>query len=113
MPQYRIFPNRDPSLKQDRFASYSSSDSLVSLGNKVAAILASLLTTVPILILRFVPSINWRLGLIVLFTFLFSSTLAFMCNPRRAELFAASAAFAAVQVVFLGSVGAGNGTVAG
>lgn len=108
--EHRKFPCRTPPHTQFRYAIYSSSSTLVSAGNKLAAISASLLTTLSILVLRFVPSINPRLGLIILFTFLFSSTLAFMCNPRRAELFGASAAFAAVRVVFVGSVGTGNGT---
>jgi hypothetical protein len=65
-------------------------------------ILASLLTNVPIIILNFLDSINVRLGLIVIFTTIFSSLLAWLSNAQRKEVFAASAAFAAVQVVSIG-----------
>ncbi|KAK9427303.1 hypothetical protein V1505DRAFT_380596 [Lipomyces doorenjongii] len=108
----RTFPPRQAS-QDAHFTIYSSSDAVISIGDKVATIVASLVTTIPIIILKFVPSINWRLGLVVIFTAVFSSTLAFMSNAKRAEVFGASAAFAAVQVVFVGSVSQGNGTSTG
>ena len=72
--------------------------------------LASLLITIPIIALRFVNSTNTRLGLIILFTFVFSFGLVVLGNARRNEVFAASAAFAAVQVVFVAGVSSGNGS---
>ncbi|OJJ72197.1 hypothetical protein ASPBRDRAFT_207437 [Aspergillus brasiliensis CBS 101740] len=100
----RNFPTRESLGNRPVFQIYSSSDDIISVGNKIATVLASLLTTIPVVVLNFISSINLRLGLIVMFTLLFSSVLAFMGNASRVEVFGASAAFAAVQVVFVGSV---------
>ncbi|GKZ22834.1 hypothetical protein AbraIFM66951_004958 [Aspergillus brasiliensis] len=100
----RNFPTRETLGNPPVFQIYSSTDDIISVGNKIATVLASLLTTIPVVVLNFISSINLRLGLIVMFTLLFSSVLAFMGNASRVEVFGASAAFAAVQVVFVGSV---------
>jgi len=53
-----------------------------------------------------------RLGSIATFTALFSISLGILTNAKRAEIFAATAAYAAVLVVFvsgdLGTSGGGN-----
>jgi tetraacyldisaccharide-1-P 4'-kinase len=54
-----------------------------------------------------------KLGWIALFTLLFAGAIPLVTNARRAEVFAACAAYAAVLVVFVsGNIGAG-GTGAG
>ena len=58
-----------------------------------------------------------KLGLIALFTVLFAAVIPLVTNARRAEVFAACAAYAAVLVVFvsgnLGGGGSGGGTGGG
>jgi len=71
--------------------------------NTLSTILASLLPTVSIFVLYFVHSPLARLGSIVLFTILFSVVLAVIAKARRVDCFAATTAFAAVLVVFVGS----------
>jgi hypothetical protein len=53
-----------------------------------------------------------RIGLMIVFTAIFSVSLAVLTEAKRAEIFAATAAFAAVEVVFIGSTSVnGTGTI--
>ncbi|KAI9685932.1 MAG: hypothetical protein M1822_004210 [Bathelium mastoideum] len=63
--------------------------------------LASLIPVASIVVLYFVSSIKLRLGVIAIFTVLLSICLAFFTSAKRAEIFALTAAFSAVQVVFV------------
>lgn len=84
----------------------------------ISTIGAPLLTTIPMFVLYFVADIAKRLGIIMGFTVLFSITsvqispvlsflsltsasLAMFSSARRIEIFAATSAFAAVQVVYV------------
>ena len=84
----------------------------------ICTIGAPLLTTIPMFMLYVVADIAKRLGIIIGFTFLFSimliqifPVLSFLCltsaslamffSARRIEIFAATSAFAAVQVVYV------------
>ncbi|KAI1390718.1 uncharacterized protein F4822DRAFT_394279 [Hypoxylon trugodes] len=61
-------------------------------------------TAVPmtsIIILYLVQSITLRLGLVCFFSIIFSTTMSLVTNARRVKVFAAAAAFASVQVVFV------------
>lgn len=71
--------------------------------------LASLLPVASIVVLTFVSSLKLRLAIIAIFTVLLSFCLAFFTSAKRAEIFALTAAFSAVQVVF---VQVGNGVQA-
>lgn len=71
--------------------------------NVLSTIFASLLCTIPIFVLYFVQSPLARLGSILAFTVLFSSVMAVIARAERVQCFAATAAFAAVLVVFVGS----------
>lgn len=51
----------------------------------------------------FVSHVLVRLGLVVVFTAVFSLALALFSNSRRVEVFMASSTFAAIQVVFVTS----------
>ena len=68
--------------------------------------LSSLFPIVAIIVLNCVKDPTVRLGLMAVFTVAFSFCLGLFSTARKAEIFSASAAFAAVQVVFIG----GNGT---
>ena len=73
----------------------------------ITTALASLLPVASIVVLTFVPSLKLRLGFIAIFTVLLSFCLAFFTSAKRAEIFALTAAFSAIQVVFV-QVGNGN-----
>jgi len=53
--------------------------------------------------LYLISSPESKLGLIAMYTLLFASSMVFCTNARRAEVFAATAAYAAVLVVFVSS----------
>jgi hypothetical protein len=72
--------------------------------NATSTIMASLLPTVSMFALYFIRDPLARMGAILAFTTLFSIVLTLFTKARRAEVFAAAAAFAAVQVVFVGQV---------
>jgi hypothetical protein len=70
---------------------------------------ASLLPVGSIVVLYWVQPMKIRLVLVACFTFSFALALACFATVKRSEVFATTAAFAAVQVVFIG----GNGNVTG
>ncbi|KAH6887024.1 hypothetical protein B0T10DRAFT_607821 [Thelonectria olida] len=76
---------------------------LTKASNLIAIIVSSTLPVLTIFVLNTLKSTTIRLGLTVLFTALFSILLAFFSLAKRAEIFAATATFAAVEVVFIGS----------
>lgn len=73
----------------------------ISMG--VGVTLASVVPSVSVLILYFVKNQIKRLGLLIVFTFIFSASLAAFTSARRIEIFSAVAAFSAVMVVFIGT----------
>ncbi|KIW64272.1 hypothetical protein PV04_09219 [Phialophora macrospora] len=75
----------------------------------LSTILASILPTVAALGIYLINNQMKRMAAIVLSTLLFSTTLTLIARPKRVEVFTASAAFAAVLVVFVGNSD-GNGT---
>ena len=71
---------------------------------------ADLLLLGAIFNLYFVPSSQKRLGLIAGYTGLFAICVGLLTNARRAEIFSACAAYAAVLVVYV-SGGLGQASV--
>ncbi|ORY72088.1 uncharacterized protein BCR38DRAFT_331613 [Pseudomassariella vexata] len=69
----------------------------------ISTVIASMLPICSIVVLYYVQSSRIQLGLTVLFCACFSSALVLMTNAKKVEIFAATAAFAAVDVVFLTS----------
>ncbi|KAL6159216.1 hypothetical protein ACJQWK_04126 [Exserohilum turcicum] len=69
----------------------------------ITSILASLIPIASIAVLYRVHSMSARLGIIAGFNVLVSVCLMALANAKRAEVFAITAAFAAIQVVFVGS----------
>ena len=67
----------------------------------VAVVLASILPVLSIVILYYVHSTNIRIGLIVVFSTLFSAVVALVSDARNVEVMAGTAAYAAVLVVFV------------
>ena len=54
-----------------------------------------------IVALNYVHSQHWRIGLIAVFTVTFAGSVGLLTNASRAEIFAATAGYAAVLVVFV------------
>ncbi|KAH0364276.1 hypothetical protein KCU65_g6898, partial [Aureobasidium melanogenum] len=71
------------------------------LSNALSSVVSSLVPTLAILVLYFVKSFLIRIILVVIFTGVFSGLLSIFTKARRIEIFSATAAFAAVVVVFV------------
>ena len=71
-------------------------------------VIAAMLLFGAIFNLYFVKSIQKRLGLIAGYTSIFALCVGFLTNARRAEIFGACAAYAAVLVVFVSGGLGGN-----
>lgn len=70
-------------------------------GNVICFLLSSLGPIISIQTLYWIPSSVGRLGAICGFILVFAALMMFVSGCRRFEVFGATAAFAAVQVVFL------------
>jgi hypothetical protein len=93
-----LFPDRKRSRHGIVYASDRAISTFVAY---FSTFLAALLLIGAIVVLYKVTSSDWRLGLIAAFTTLFAGSVGLLTNARRAELFAATAAYAAVLVVFV------------
>ena len=77
----------------------------------VLVVFASLLPTMAIFALAYIPTQTWRMAFILLFSLFFTTCLSTFTKARAVEIFIATAALASVQVVFIGgnSIGGGSG----
>ena len=73
------------------------------VGDQISTFLAAILILVPVIALHFVETSSARLTLIVVFTVIFAFIMSTMTGAKRSEIFATTAAFVAVQVVYIGS----------
>ncbi|KAG9526615.1 hypothetical protein KCU93_g5415, partial [Aureobasidium melanogenum] len=80
------------------------------LSDATSAVVSSLLPTLAILVLYFVKSLLIKIVLVVVFTGLFSCLLSIFTEAIRIEVFSATAAFAAVVVVFVSNGAPDNGS---
>lgn len=72
----------------------------------ISMVCAAALLAVAIVSLYIVSSPTAKLGMVVAYTVIFALSSALLTNARRAEIFGAAAAYAAVLVVFIsGNVG--------
>ncbi|KAL8685038.1 MAG: hypothetical protein Q9224_006004, partial [Gallowayella concinna] len=83
-------------------------EKLEKIGNAISTLLAALLPSISILILYFVSKPASRLITISLFSVFFSLILTTVSAAKRVEVFAATTALAAVQVVFVSGGGLGS-----
>ncbi|KAJ5813733.1 uncharacterized protein N7503_000483 [Penicillium pulvis] len=74
---------------------------VIKAANLSGAVLTSLLPVITILVLYLVEGMGARLGLVALFSTFFSACLWFLNDGNMVEVFSATSAFAAVQVVFI------------
>ncbi|KAJ9655398.1 hypothetical protein H2201_008812 [Coniosporium apollinis] len=80
---------------------YVSEHAIARFVNWFSTLLAAILLVGAIVTLYIITSPNWRLGLIAAFTTVFAASIGLLTSARRAEVFAATAAYAAVLVVFV------------
>ncbi|KPM43270.1 hypothetical protein AK830_g3255 [Neonectria ditissima] len=76
----------------------------------VSTVVAAILLLGAIVLLRLLDEENAQLGVIAMFTVLFAASVGILTNARRAEIFASTAAYAAVLVVFVSSPPSNPGT---
>lgn len=74
-----------------------------ALGGIISILLSTLFPSTAVIALYFVKSLAVRLWMVLGFSMLFSAVLAGLTHARPIEVFAATAACASVQVVFVGS----------
>ena len=65
---------------------------LTTISNAVGVIFASLVPTISVLVLYFIKNMLVRIGLLVVFTAIFSAALALFTSARKIEIFSAIAA---------------------
>ncbi|KAK4200368.1 hypothetical protein QBC40DRAFT_254139 [Triangularia verruculosa] len=84
-------------------------DSVNVASNIISLVIASTLPILTIFVLNSRSTTTDRLLFTILFTALFAGALGFFSSAKRVEIFAATATFAAVEVVFIGTaLGANN-----
>ncbi|TVY73339.1 hypothetical protein LSUE1_G007480 [Lachnellula suecica] len=77
--------------------------SVVRAADMIGTAISSLMPILSVVVLYCIRDMLTRLGMIAVFTVLFSVALMATTKAKRIEIFAATAAFASVQVVFVGS----------
>ncbi|KAL2812510.1 hypothetical protein BJX63DRAFT_421732 [Aspergillus granulosus] len=80
---------------------YYDDEKIIRATRVTSTITSSVIPASSMLVLYFVNHMVWRLVIIVLYNVGFSIILGFLAKARRVEVFAASTAFAAVQVAFI------------
>jgi len=90
---------------------YYSEDVVNKVVAGITIVLAAILLEGAIVALYFITNPHLQLGLIALFMVLFAGSIGLLSNAKRSEMFAATAAYAAVLVVFVsGNLGGGKST---
>lgn len=99
------------SIGRDRDGIVYVSDNRITRAVKILSTFnAAALLVGAIVSLYAIESEKTKLGVIALFTALFAANVGILTNARRAELFAATAGYAAVLVVFIsGNIGTDAG----
>jgi lysylphosphatidylglycerol synthetase-like protein (DUF2156 family) len=95
-----LFRKRNTSDPFDRTTIHSNNH-IVRTVAALDMVLAAVLLIGAIVNLYLVPNPKAKLGLVAMYTMLFAVSMAVCTNARRAEVFAATAAYAAVLVVFV------------
>ncbi|OJJ06716.1 hypothetical protein ASPVEDRAFT_88005 [Aspergillus versicolor CBS 583.65] len=95
---------KKPSRAGAPFRVYSNKG-IRTVSKVITTTTSAMLPPLAIIILRAVQSPNARMLFIFGFTVVFAAALAALTKASPAEIFAATAAFTAVEVVFVGSVG--------
>ena len=89
----------------DPYSSYTSNVKTNTIIRLFLAVVMTALLTLPVILLYVVNTSNGvKVAILLLFVLLFSMALLTMTNAKRHEAFAATAAYAAVLVVFLANL---------
>jgi hypothetical protein len=80
-----------------------SQEGLLKFNNMLISVIGTAMPIVSIVALYFIKTEGGRISAMAGFTILFAFVLATCTNARRLEIAASTAAFAAVEVVFIGS----------
>ncbi|MCJ1417777.1 hypothetical protein MMC32_004122 [Xylographa parallela] len=99
---YTIFRKPSEEDKEMGLHMYSGG-TLDRITGNVVVIVASILPVCSILALNYIPNGVWRLIFILIWSLLFSTCIAIFTVADRVQIFQASVAMAAVQVVFIGT----------
>ncbi|KAG7008159.1 hypothetical protein G7Y79_00007g022840 [Physcia stellaris] len=98
----RVYPKSQSGDEEAGFTRYSDIK-LARLSGGLGTGLGSALTMTSVIVLNYISSKLARLLVIAVFLFLFSLFLSVFTRSRKIEIFAATCAFASVQVVFVGT----------
>lgn len=82
---------------------YGNRKAWTAAADQITTLFACILILVPVIVLHLVNNSDVRLGIIVASTFIFALVTVLATNAKRSEIFAATAAFVAIQVVYVGS----------
>jgi hypothetical protein len=100
-----------PPKDEDKYELYYTPSRIAKLANGILMFLVLILLVLPVYLLyHMVHDIGSHdaylvcIGLLLVFTLAFSSTLSLFTKARRHEILAAASAYCAVLVVFLGNV---------
>lgn len=103
-----VFQRRATTDPLDRTTVFTGHKVVLAVAG-ISMFVAAVLMVVAIASLYVVSSQTVRLGMIAVYTLLFSISLAFLTNAKRTEIYASTAAYAAVLVVFVsGNLGQSN-----
>lgn len=83
-------------------------ESLVLVGDICTVLLSSAIFVCSVIALNFTKATHLRLILVFVFTVIFSAILMFVAHCRRFEVFAGTAGFCAVLIVFIQGVSPGD-----
>lgn len=74
-----------------------------TMADQISSFVATTLILISVITLHFVSSADAKLIIIVVFSLAFQGLVVLATDARRSEVFAATAAFVAIQVVYVGS----------
>jgi len=84
---------------------YFQVEAVERLVTTITVFLSSFILLAAIIAMYFASSQDLKLGLLVMFVFVFTALVAWLTNARKAELVAATAAYTAVLVVYISNTG--------
>ncbi|KAG9556937.1 hypothetical protein KCU71_g11189, partial [Aureobasidium melanogenum] len=93
----------EKTIDSDDGIMHYSQEGLLKFNNMLISVIGAAMPIASIVALYFIKTEGGRIGAMAGFTILFAFVLATCTNARRLEIAASTAAFAAVEVVFIGS----------
>ncbi|KAI4283972.1 MAG: hypothetical protein L6R38_001765 [Xanthoria sp. 2 TBL-2021] len=106
LPQFILSSSEERKKTDDEYVQLYSKYRVDVLARLILTVVAVVLLMVPTAVLFLVPEHGiLKIMLIMIFTMLFSAALSVFTKAKRHEMFAATAAYCAVLVVFLGNLG--------